>query len=79
MAKVVEIVVNNIWNRFTRVEYNNMLYPNLVLLVSHVVDCILGVAVNKVIGQHKQAGFDKGEMDIWGKHNADQDGDLFFC
>lgn len=40
LAKTIEIVVNNIRNRFTSVDYANMLCPNPVLSVLHSVDTL---------------------------------------
>lgn len=55
LAKTIENVVNNIRNRFTSVDYDDMLCPNPVLSVSHTVDtlftcgpCILGASINDV-------------------------------
>jgi hypothetical protein len=74
LAKTIELVVNNIRNRFTAVDYDDMLCPNPVLSVSHSVDtlftcgpCILGAAINTVIGRHMQNEFEIGDVDIWGK------------
>lgn len=64
LAKTIglELVVNNIRNHFTSVDYDDMLCP--VLSVSHSVDtlftsgpCILGAAINTVIDQHMQDEF----------------------
>ena len=59
IARVIELVVNNIRNRFTSVDYDNMLFPSPVLSVSHSVDmvfiacsCILGSALNDVLRRH---------------------------
>jgi mannosyltransferase OCH1-like enzyme len=40
LARTIEIVVNNIRNRFTSVDYANMLCPNPVLSVLHSVDTL---------------------------------------
>ena len=40
LAKTLELVVNNIRNRFTSVDYANMLCPNPVLSVLHSVDTL---------------------------------------
>ena len=49
LAQTIQTVVNNIRNRFTSVDYDDMLCPNPVLSVSHTVDtlftcgpCIIG-------------------------------------
>jgi hypothetical protein len=72
LARTIEIVVNNIRNRFTSVDYANMLCPNPVLSVLHSVDtlftcgpCILGAAINQVIGRHMQDEFEIGDVDLW--------------
>lgn len=72
LARVIELVVNNIRNRFTGVDYDDMLCPNPVLSVSHMVNflftagpCILGAALNDVLGKHMQEEIKAGEIDIW--------------
>ena len=72
LAKAIELVVNNIRNRFTGVDYDDMLCPNPVLSLSHVVDmlftagpCILGAAFNNVLGKHMQDEIQVGETFIW--------------
>lgn len=72
LAKTIETVVNNIRNRFTSVDTDNMFCPNPELSVLHAFDtlftagpCILGAMVNKVLGRHGQTSFEAGEMDIW--------------
>jgi hypothetical protein len=77
MAKVVELVVNHIRNRFTSVDYDDMLCPNPVLSVSHTVDtlftsgpCILGAALNLLMKRHAQTEFTVGTLDVWGTENA---------
>ena len=84
IVRVVELVVNNIRNRFTSVDYDNMLCPSPVLSVSHSVDmlftagpCILGSALNDVIGNHMQDEIDQGEIDIWGEDEELIDQRLF--
>jgi hypothetical protein len=79
LARTIENVVNNIRNRFTSVDYDDMLCPNPVLSVSHTVDtlftcgpCILGASINDVLGRHRQTGFDYGEIDLY----ANQSGNL---
>jgi hypothetical protein len=73
VAKTIELVVNNIRNRFTSVDYDDMLCPNPILSASHLWDilfttgpCILGTAMNLVLQRHPQTGFTPGELDIWG-------------
>lgn len=78
VAKTLELVVNNIRNRFTSVDYDDMLCPDPVLSASHLWDilfttgpCILGTAMNLVLQRHPQTGFTAGELDIWGPPNND--------
>jgi hypothetical protein len=73
VAKTIEVVVNNIRNRFTSVDYDDMLCPGPILSTSHSFDllfptgpCILGTAINWVLQRHPQTGFAPGELDIWG-------------
>eukprot|EP00978_Attheya_sp_CCMP212_P037543 scaffold178095_cov48-Attheya_sp.AAC.2 len=80
LAKTIELVVNNIRNRFTSVDYDDMLCPDPVLSVSHSVDtlftcgpCILGAAINKVLGRHMQDEFDIGDVDIWARERLRQE------
>ena len=72
LVRTIEIVVNNIRNRFTSVDYDDMLCPNPILSVSHTVDtlftcgpCILGASINNLLGLHMQNQFEAGEVDIW--------------
>jgi Glycosyltransferase sugar-binding region containing DXD motif len=72
LAQTIQTVVNNIRNRYTSVDYDDMLCPNPVLSVSHTVDtlftcgpCILGASLNDVLRRHRQTGFDYGEIDIF--------------
>lgn len=69
LAKVIEIVVNNIRNRFTGVDYDTMFCPTPMLSVSHTVDmllttgpCILGYAINTLLEKHPQSSFSPGEI-----------------
>jgi mannosyltransferase OCH1-like enzyme len=72
LAQTIQNVVNNVRNRFTSVDYDDMLCPNPVLSVSHTVDtlftcgpCILGASLNDILKRHRQTGFDYGEIDIF--------------
>ena len=72
LAKTIETVVNNVRNRFTSVDTDNMFCPNPELSVLHAFDtlftagpCILGAMVNKVLGRHGQTTFEAGEIDLW--------------
>ena len=72
LAKVIETVVNNVRNRFTSVDVDQMFCPDPELPILHAFDtlftagpCILGAMINKVLGRHGQTAFEAGEMDIW--------------
>jgi Glycosyltransferase sugar-binding region containing DXD motif len=72
LAQTVETVVNNIRNRFTSVDYDDMLCPNPVLSVSHSFDvlfttgpCILGASINRVLKRHAQTAFETGDLDVF--------------
>eukprot|EP00591_Stephanopyxis_turris_P002829 CAMPEP_0195523994 /NCGR_PEP_ID=MMETSP0794_2-20130614/23555_1 /TAXON_ID=515487 /ORGANISM="Stephanopyxis turris, Strain CCMP 815" /LENGTH=794 /DNA_ID=CAMNT_0040654123 /DNA_START=498 /DNA_END=2882 /DNA_ORIENTATION=- len=81
MAKVIEIVVNNIRNRFTSVDVDNMLCDTQPeLSISHAFDtlfttgpCIFGIAVNAVLNRHLQTTFDSGDVPYDEKDVADAD------
>jgi hypothetical protein len=82
LARTIENVVNNIRNRFTSVDYDDMLCPNPVLSVSHTVDtlftcgpCILGASINDVLGRHRQTGFDFGEIDLYAVQSGNREND----
>lgn len=69
LAKAIETVVNNIRNRFTSVDTDNMFCPDPELSVLHAFDtlftagpCILGAMVNKVLGRNGQTSFVPGEI-----------------
>jgi hypothetical protein len=73
LARTIQNVVNNIRNRFTSVDYDDMLCPDPVLSVAHSVDvlftcgpCILGSSINEVLGKHPQANFEYGDIDLYG-------------
>lgn len=72
LAKTIETVVNNIRNRFTSVDTDNMFCPHPELSMLHGYDtlftagpCILGAMVNKVLGRNGQTTFEAGEIDLW--------------
>jgi len=72
LAQTIQNVVNNVRNRFTSVDYDDMLCPNPVLSVSHTVDtlftcgpCILGASMNDVLQRHRQTGFEFGDIDLY--------------
>jgi hypothetical protein len=69
LAKVIELVVNHARNRFTTVEYDHMFCPNPILSLLRGHDdlftsgpCILGAAVNQMLGRDSQAQFEEGEQ-----------------
>mmetsp|Transcript_23502 Transcript_23502/g.31134 ORF Transcript_23502/g.31134 Transcript_23502/m.31134 type:complete len:485 (-) Transcript_23502:729-2183(-) len=71
LAKVIEVVVNNIRNRFTSVDYDNLLCPEPELSVLHRYDmlftagpCILGYAINEILGNRPHKPFEAGEIDV---------------
>ena len=72
LMKTIETVVNNIRNRFTSIDYDDMLCPDPILSVSHTTDmlftcgpCILGASINKVLRRHPQTSFEHGELDFF--------------
>lgn len=72
LAKTIELVVNNVRNRFTGVDIDDMLCPNPQLSVSHSVDtlficgpCILGAGMNAILGHHMQSEWEIGDVNIW--------------
>merc|ERR1719230_2213319 len=72
------MVVNNVRNRFTAVDIDDMLCPDPVLHVSHTVDtlyscgpCIFGASINTVMRRHPQSQFEVGDLDVW-KTERDQ-------
>ena len=71
LARVLELIVNNIRNRFTRVDIVNLYCPSPELYIPHKWDllfttgpCILGTAINHVLRRHLQTGFIPGDLDI---------------
>jgi hypothetical protein len=84
LAKTIELVVNNIRNRFTSVDYDDMLCPNPQLSVSHSVDtlftcgpCILGAGINTVLRRHKQSEFEVGDVDVWKSTKTSTESELW--
>jgi hypothetical protein len=72
LAKTIETVVNNVRNRYTSVDVDNMFCPEPELSILHAFDtlftagpCILGATVNRVLGRNGQTPFEAGEMDHW--------------
>ena len=80
LARTIELVVNNIRNRFTSIDYDDMLCPNPVLSISHKVDvlftsgpCVLGAAINDVLQRHRQTGFEAGDWkDLHRSYRSDR-------
>lgn len=69
LAKAIEMTVNRIRNRFTSVDVDATLCPYAELSLSHAFDtlflsacCLLGAAVNNVLGRHDQSGYRLGEL-----------------
>jgi hypothetical protein len=72
LMQTIQNVVNGIQNRYTSVDYDDMLCPNPILTVSHTIDmlftcgpCILGLSINQVLKRHPQTSFEHGEMDLF--------------
>lgn len=72
LAKTIETVTNNIRNRFTSVDIDNMLCPDPELSVAHSFDilftagpCMLGMSINNLLGRHPQTSFEAGDIDPW--------------
>ena len=69
MAQAIETVVNQVRNRFTSVDMDNMYCPEPELSVLHAFDilytagpCLLGATINKVMGRAAQEPFIAGEI-----------------
>jgi len=72
IAKAIEMAVNVIRNRYTSVDIDGMLCPNVNLDHSHHWDllyitgpCLLGAAINSVVGNHLQEEITAGEINVW--------------
>ncbi|KAL7461497.1 hypothetical protein ACHAXS_001917 [Conticribra weissflogii] len=72
-ARAIEVVVNNIRNRFTVVDYDRMMCPSPELSVPHAFStlftagpCILGYTLNEVMGREVQTSFVEGDLEIPG-------------
>jgi hypothetical protein len=81
LIRTIENVVNNIRNRFTSVDYDDMLCPNPVLSVSHTTDmlftcgpCILGASINDILKRHRQTSFDYGDIDLFETEKSKHEG-----
>lgn len=88
LARTIQIVVNSIRNRLTSVDIDDMLCPDKIhhrfpdLDLSHSFDllyltgpCILGGAMNDVLGRHMQTHIAPGEIDIWNTTASESIGD----
>lgn len=69
LAQAIETVVNQVRNRFTSVDVDSTFCPDPELSVLHAFDilytagpCLLGAAINKVMGRPLQEPFVAGEM-----------------
>jgi len=69
LAKAIQSVVNNVRNRFTSVDVDNLFCPDPELSVLHAFDtlltagpCILGATVNSALGRRGQTQFEAGEL-----------------
>jgi hypothetical protein len=76
LAKVVQTVTNNIRNRFTIVDIDQLFCPDPDVSLLHRADtliitgpCIMGAVVNKVLGRNEQESFKAGELDLWDQRN----------
>jgi hypothetical protein len=77
LSRAIEHVVNNIRNRYTVVDYDHMMCPNPELSVVHAFStlftagpCILGLAVNEVMGRDLQQTFADGDLEGAGSANG---------
>jgi hypothetical protein len=73
MAKVIEMVINIVRNRYTAVDIDDMLCPNPNLGHSHDWDllfitgpCVLGAAINSILGKDMQSTIEPGELSTMG-------------
>jgi len=77
LARTIEMVVNSIRNRYTSVDFDDMLCPRSEhhrlpdLDLSHSFDllyltgpCIIGAALNDVLGRHMQTQIPVGELNV---------------
>ena len=71
LARAIQHVVNNIRNRFTVVDYDQLLCPNPELSVPHAFStlftagpCILGFVINDIMGRKAQQTFVEGDLDV---------------
>lgn len=78
LAKLIEMIVNNIRNRFTSIDYDAMFcpfppafelswtYPNHLTTGS----CIFGAAVNSVLGRSLSSPFEAGDLQCYNLNNC---------
>lgn len=71
IAKAIEMVVNNVRNRFTVVDVDDMLCPNPDMQVTQLNNailltgpCALGAAMNAVLGRPLQSSFRYGNLTV---------------
>lgn len=83
LIKTIENVVNNVRNRYTSLDYDDMLCPNPVLSVSHSLGtlftsgpCIVGASINEVLNRHMQTSFTYGDMDLFETERSLGDGTI---
>ncbi|GAX18267.1 hypothetical protein FisN_20Lh029 [Fistulifera solaris] len=69
IAQAIQNVVNHVRNRYTSVDYDDMLCPDPDFSISHTWDtlltagpCVLGVSVNDVLRLHRKTGFEPGDI-----------------
>lgn len=70
LATIIQTVVNNIRNRFTSVDVDNLFCPNPELSILHAFDtlftagpCIMGGMLNKALGRPGQTQFEPGTVE----------------
>ncbi len=75
LATVIELVVNHARKRFTVVDYDHLLCPNPQSSIVHAYDilfttgpCVLGAAVNQVLGRLGHTHMDEGELLVSEEH-----------
>lgn len=76
IAKVIEMVINIVRNRYTAVDIDDMLCPRPNLGHSHDWDllfitgpCVLGAAINSILGKDMQSNIEPGELNTTGLYH----------
>lgn len=76
IAKVIEMVINIVRNRYTAVDIDDMLCPRPNLGHSHDWDllfitgpCVLGAAINSILGKDMQSNVEPGELNTIGLYH----------